>query len=212
MSNSSLLHRIALPPLKKLADDPYVHIAIGGMLCGWTCGWCQKFLKPYHSTRALHHLALVVGGGVAICTGAIDPQYLARYKALFAMSEKRAASNKGVIKAKEDYTAHRQSGAAIASLQKRKKTGAADMLHNFLQPDEPPVVDLTNKRARSHQPSIEASMQSAGVRDVRDCNNALLSAAIADMCHCDALPDRLVESVRFRRMIKMARLVGNDYR
>ena len=143
---------------------------------------------------------------------AIDPQYLARYKALFAMSEKRAASNKGVIKAKEDYTAHRQSGAAMASLQKRKKTGAADMLHNFLQPDEPPVIDLTNKRARSHQPSIEASMQSAGVRDVRDCNNALLSAAIADLCHCDNLPDRIVESVRFQRVLKVARLVGNDYR
>ena len=203
----------ALPPLKKLADDPYVHIAIGGILCGWTCGWCQKFLKPYHSTRALHHLAMVVGGGIQICTGAIDPRYLARYKALFAMSEKRNTSNKDVIKAKEDYTAHRQSGAAVAILQKRKKTGAAEMLQNFLQPDEPAVVDLTNpKRARSHQPSIEASMQSAGVRDVRDCNNALLSSAIADMCHCDNLPDRFVESVRFRRMLKLARLVGNDYR
>lgn len=187
-----------------------MQLAVGG---GWTCLWCQKYTKVFHSTRALCHLAGVSGSGIVVCKAAIEAAYLARYKLMFATSEKRIASNKGVKTSKENYTAHRQEGAAVNLLNKRKKVSAATAMQSFLESDDEPDKPAGGKKKqRSHQPSIEASMQASSGRDIRDCNNALLSMAIADLVHCDNLADRIVESPRFRRMLKMARLVGNDYK
>lgn len=36
--------------------------------------------------------------------------------------------------------------------------------------------------------------------------------AIADMCHCENLPDAFVESDRFKLVLKLAKLVTNDYK
>ena len=46
--------------------------------------------------------------------------------------------------------------------------------------------------------------------DIRKFNNATVEMAIADFFHCENLPDSVVESPRFHRLIKVSRLVGED--
>ncbi|KAL3772048.1 hypothetical protein ACHAWU_008070 [Discostella pseudostelligera] len=47
--------------------------------------------------------------------------------------------------------------------------------------------------------------------DIRKCNNASFEMAIADFFHCENIPDRVVDSERFARVIKKARTVGSDF-
>lgn len=123
--------------------------------------------------------------------------------------------NKGVLVAREEFTAHRQSGATVSLLKKRKNASAAEMMSNFINEGGSSLETsskLAKKATTTLQPSIEASMQASSVRDVRDCNNAALSIAIADMIHCENLPEKLVSSVRFRRVLQLSRLVTSQYR
>ena len=64
----------------------------------------------------------------------------------------------------------------------------------------------------ANQPSIDSSIAKSHPNDIRKSNNTKLQMAIADLWHCENFPDRAVESVRFRLVIKYARLVGNDFR
>jgi len=59
------------------------------------------------------------------------------------------------------------------------------------------------------QPSINASFEN--MSDIRKCNNASFEMAIADFFHCENIPDKVVESERFARVIKKARTIGNDF-
>ncbi len=43
-------------------------------------------------------------------------------------------------------------------------------------------------------------------------NNARLDITIADLCHCMNLPDSVVESSRFKKLISIAWLVSSDYK
>jgi hypothetical protein len=47
--------------------------------------------------------------------------------------------------------------------------------------------------------------------DIRKSNNATVEMAIADFFHCENIPDAVVESQRFQRLIKVCRLVGEDF-
>ena len=130
---------------------------------------------------------------------------------MYARSQKRAASNREANAATAASVAHMQGGATVSLLLTKKRTSAANVMKEQ-------IIDLANeppaKKQKTilFQPSIEASMERAGERDIRDCNNASLSMAIADMIHCENLPERLVESARFRRVITLARTVSSSYR
>ena len=52
----------------------------------------------------------------------------------------------------------------------------------------------------SSQPSISASI-----------HNATIEIAIADFFHCENIPDAVVESPRFTRLVKVCPLVGDDF-
>jgi hypothetical protein len=60
----------------------------------------------------------------------------------------------------------------------------------------------------SSQPSISASIQNM---DIRKSHNAIVEMAIADFFHCENIPDAVVESPRFKRLVKVCRLVGDDF-
>ena len=62
---------------------------------------------------------------------------------------------------------------------------------------------------RSYQPSISASFQNK--QDIRKSHNTTLEFAIADFFHSENIPDKVVESARFRRLIKVARLCGEEF-
>ena len=69
----------------------------------------------------------------------------------------------------------------------------------------------SSKRARQEysQPSIEASIQNQ--TDIRKSNNSRLQMAIADLIHCEGLAFAISESPRMMAVIRVARLVGNDF-
>jgi hypothetical protein len=60
----------------------------------------------------------------------------------------------------------------------------------------------------SSQPSISASIQNMGIHK---SHNAIVEMAIADFFHCENIPDAVVESPRFKRLVKVCRLVGDDF-
>jgi hypothetical protein len=62
--------------------------------------------------------------------------------------------------------------------------------------------------ALSSQSSIPASIQNM---DICKSHNAIVETAIADFFHCENIPDAVVESPRFKRLVKVCRLVGEDF-
>ncbi len=62
---------------------------------------------------------------------------------------------------------------------------------------------------RSFQPSISTSFHNQ--QDICKCHNATLEFAIADLFHSENIPYRVVESARFWRVIKVARLCGDEF-
>lgn len=68
-----------------------------------------------------------------------------------------------------------------------------------------------------NQPSIHTALftQSATVgrqRDIRVSHDAQLEIAIADFWQCDNLPDLTIESPRFAKVLKYARMTSNSFK
>ena len=47
--------------------------------------------------------------------------------------------------------------------------------------------------------------------DIWKSNNATVEMAIADYFRCENIPDAVVELPRFKRLVKVCRLVGEDF-
>ena len=47
--------------------------------------------------------------------------------------------------------------------------------------------------------------------DIRKSNNATAEMAIANFFHCQNIPDAVVESSRFVRLVRVCCLVGEDF-
>jgi hypothetical protein len=62
--------------------------------------------------------------------------------------------------------------------------------------------------ALSSQSSISASIQNMGIRK---SHNATVEMTIAHFFHCENIPDAVVESPRFKRLVKVCCLVGEDF-
>ncbi len=62
------------------------------------------------------------------------------------------------------------------------------------------------------QTSILTGFDRASSNDIRRSNEAQLEMAIADFFHCENIADRVVESARFKYILKQARLVGGEFR
>ncbi len=62
--------------------------------------------------------------------------------------------------------------------------------------------------ALSSQSSISASIQNM---DISKSHNAIVEMAIADFFQCENIPDAVGESPRFKRLVKVCCLVGEDF-
>ncbi len=65
---------------------------------------------------------------------------------------------------------------------------------------------------KAYQMSIRAGMECVCQTDIQHSNNSILEMAIADFFHCENIPDRVVESVRFKQLLEKARYVGSDFK
>ncbi len=62
------------------------------------------------------------------------------------------------------------------------------------------------------QPTILTGFDQSMFSDIRRSNNAQLEMAIADFFHCETIADHVVESARFKNMLKQAQLVRGEFR
>ena len=86
-------------------------------------------------------------------------------------------------------------------------SGVCSQLSNANGSNGHPVTYSSTKR--SYQPSISTSFQNQ--QDIRKSHNTTLEFAIADSLHSENIPDRVLESARFRCLIKVARLCGDEF-
>ena len=61
---------------------------------GWICGWCDKFFKPFHATRAVWHLLKLKGMGIAVCKAAITDANRQLYQVLYDCTKKKSIAMK----------------------------------------------------------------------------------------------------------------------
>ena len=214
-----------LPPLKSIFDCGYVHPTQSG----WECMWCGKSFVGRHATRVLRHVMKMTKNDVGVCSAAIPDTYLKRYEALFLCLSQRSAARKRSHEEKHDSVAISQDASVAALLAKRGIMASLPPIPQSVTISSFPIfsvndgasVTSSNSKTSSYskrkspftlpsmQPSISASIQNMG--DIRKRNNATLEMAIADFFHSDNIADAVVESPRFARLVRVCRLVGDDF-
>jgi hypothetical protein len=161
---------------------------------------------------------------IAVCKANIPEMYWARYWALFSAGQVRLESKKCSNAFVEEHVSSLQS-SAVDNLLQKKRGGVVVSGSSVLPSSTNPfsrnsgaastcttVSSFTEGRkhspfAFSSQRSIESSMK----MDIRQSNNATVEMAIADFFHCENIPDAVVESPRFVRLVRVCRLVGDDF-
>ena len=203
-------------------DDDHIEFCMVEGKNGWKCKWCGKLFKTRHSTRAMWHLLKIAGNGIATCKSIIPDERLNQYLRLYKHNIGRMVSRKRALVATIDHVVERQTDAvtALAAKSGRRNFNPAPHLPPPLTSGSPtPLPSVTYSKKRRvrlgampyNQPSIETSIQRHQQTDINKCNNTELEMAIADFFHCEAIPDVAVEAVRFKRIIKLARLASRDF-
>ena len=178
---------------------------------GWECGWCGVFFSPRHATRALKHVLKIKKGGIGVCKAVIPPQYLARYTLLNGQNYNRIETSKRTIHQIDLSVESTQQSAVSSLLQKRGHAGALSVTST------PTVTRLRGSTTPFERSSFALSsgsqqrtMSSVNM-DIRQSNNASVQMAIADFFHCQNIPDAVVETPEFKRLVRQCRLVDNNF-
>jgi hypothetical protein len=226
-----------LIPLTSIFHGPFIEKSANSQngKKGWLCKWCGKMFLPRHHSRAIRLVLKIKLGNIAICTSSIPKEYEDRYRALYARSTERMASKKLLNTQIDDAMAITikqtldvanllgKRGVAVSggtasspsmsvqssplvqsSLVKKVRAGAS---HFSISTSMRGSMTST-PFALSLQSSISASIQNT---DICKSHNAIVEMAIADFFHCENIPDAVVELPRFKRLVKVCRLIGEDF-
>ena len=150
---------------------------------GWICGWCDKFFKPIHATRAVWHLLKMKGMGIAVCKAAILEANRQLYQALYDCTNKKGTAMKRGRHNVIDIIVERQG----RSVRGRVENSPASILsttdlcgesvHSKIYPTQTSVV-RTNNSLRN-QPSIDAAVQKLYTQgDICVANNSRLEMIV----------------------------------
>jgi hypothetical protein len=162
---------------------------------------------------------------VGVCIAVVPDQYRKRYEALFQSLSQRSAARKRSHEEKHDSVAISQD-ASVATLLAQlgvmvslppihQNRGTQPFLSAFSVNDGASVTSSSYSKRKSPfplpsmQPSISASIQNMG--DIRKSNNATVEMAIADFFYSENIADAVVESPRFARLVRLCRLVVDDF-
>jgi hypothetical protein len=180
---------------------------------GWLCKWCGKKFSPRHQSQAIRHVLKIKLGDIAICTVSIPKEYEDRYRTLYARSTEQMQSKKRVHADIEDALAMKQTVAVVNLLGKRGVAVSGGTKPSSIAAKGSSVTSnssisfhtkggskTSTPFALSSQSSISASIQNT---DIRKSHNALVEMTIADFFHCENIPDAVVESPRFKRLVKV---------
>ena len=75
-------------------------------------------------------------------------------------------------------------------------------------------VTVSPPKSPNHcnQSSINGLVEKMNQADIMTTINARLEMAIADLMHCENLPDRVVDSPRFKLVLQHARFIDNTFK
>jgi hypothetical protein len=224
-----------LLPLTSIFHCPFIEESANSQSGkkGWLCKWCGKMFSPRHHSWSICHVLKIKLSDIAICTSSIPKEYEDRYRALYARSTEQMASNKHSNTQIDDAMAITQTLAVANLLRKRgvAVSGATASSPSMSIHSSPLVQSslATKVGARASPSSISTSTRgsmtstlfalssqssiSASIQNMDLCksHNAIVEMAIADFFHCENIPDAVVESPRFKRLVKMCHLVGENF-
>ena len=210
-----------LPPLLSVFECDHINRKTLNDKDGWECNWCGKFFTPLHATRALKHVLKIKKGGIIACKAIINPRYLARYQALNGYHSDRIESGKQTAHRIDLSVESKQLSAAASLLQKRGHDGGSSISSAAAASaltGAPPSGTKVRGSSVPFVPSRYALFSSGGQQtmksvnmDIRHSNNARVEMAIADFFHSQNIPDAVVESPEFKRLVRQCRLVDNNF-
>jgi hypothetical protein len=187
---------------------------------GWECVWCGKIFSPRHASRALRHVLKIKKADIAVCKAAIPDRYLARYQALYDSGKGQINLKKRSSKSIGESVSLLQE-SAVGTLMKKRGIAVSDSAGHLLSVSP---LSLTLSGVSMSAASVNGSRQklfalsSSSQRalstmnmDIQKSNNATVEMAIADFFHCENIPDSVVESPRFIRLVRLCHLVGEDF-
>jgi hypothetical protein len=207
-----------LPPLKSVFDCKHLQLrTVNDGKHGWECGWCGKIFSPRHASRALQHVLKINKGNIAPCKATIPDRYCKRYLALLDSGKRQIESKKHLNQSIDESVAPQQE-SAVGNLLKNRGgvvvSGSA-LTTSSVSPFSSSAAGTSTISARgSHSMPFALSLQRAMLTmnlDIRKSNNATVEMAIAHFFHCKNIPDAVVESPRFVRLVRVCHFVGDGF-
>jgi hypothetical protein len=157
------------------------------------------------------------GGDIAVCKTVILDKYLKRYQALYDSGRGRIHSKNHSSKCMYQSMALHQE-AAVGNLLRKRGVVVSDSVLSPLSesPFSSALVETSTSisvrggKQNSFAFSSQRTMSTMNL-NVWKSNNATVEMAIADFFHCKNIPDSVVELPRFIRLLRVCRLVGEDF-
>ena len=161
---------------------------------------CNTTFKPKHATRAAAHFAKKKRIGIKACPAIVPDADLKRYCDLFDSIVGKTDKRKHGADALMDLATQRQDTAAF-SLNEKK-----------LNPPSALSIESSRKSPQHGQSSINGLLDRMHQTDIRTTILAHHEMAIADLMYCENLPDRVVESSRFKLVLQHACFVDSKFK
>ena len=216
--------------LRSIFDCEYIQACVvNDGKDGWKCGWCKKNFSPKHASRALSHVLKIRKNGIEICKAVIPEINRAKYSDLYKANMERKMSKKRTSNSIEDSVEMLQTSSVEGLLRKRGDLGAVSVRESSFvsglstrtagclsfsggasTSDMPSYTSVKGRAPLPFAFSSQRTMSTMNL-DIRKSNNATVEMAIADFFHCENIPDAVVESQQFQHLIKVCRLVGEDF-
>jgi hypothetical protein len=159
----------------------------------------------------------IKGVDIAVCKVTILDQFLKRYQKLYDSGRGQIDSKKRLSNCMYESVALQQE-SAVGNLLKKRGVGVSRSVFSPLS--ESPFssalagtstsFSVRGGKQNSFAFSSQRTMSMMNL-DIRKSNNATVEMAIADFFHWENIPDTVVDSPRFIRLVRMCRLVGEDF-
>jgi hypothetical protein len=145
---------------------------------------------------------------------------LARYQALYDSGKGQIDSKKRLSKSIGESVSLLQE-SAVGTLMKKRGIAVSDSAGHLssvrpfsLTSSGGSMSAASVNRSEQKLFALSSSSQRASSTmnmDIRKSNNATVEMAILDFFHCENIPDLVVESPRFIRLVRVCHLVGEDF-
>ena len=206
--------RFVCPAISAVWECAYINFKDVNGKEGWECQWCGVSFKPRHATRAMRHVLKMKGGDIAICKAVISARYRDRYQALYDRQFARVDTKRKSDEMIRDSVTEQQEAAVQSLLDTRKQPGVSGLRKSPHSFSSSLVATASGGSARSSSSTSLQGQRSVATMhqtDIRRSNDAMVEMAIADFFHCENIPDAVVESPRFKRLISVCRLLGDKF-